>query len=359
MRSLTEAGLLLPGLVDLHVHGAFGWDFSFGQPERINRLLDGLASQGLVGVVPTIITCSEEQRLQALNDLCVVKESRRLPPFLLGIYLEGPFLSVERRGSHEERFLLAPDLAAVDRWNEAAGGALKIITIAPELPGAMSFIEGLVERGIVPAIGHTNADHRTIQEAIRRGACHVTHLYNAMRPFSHRDPTAVSAILGDPRATVELIGDGIHVVPEIVAMTFAILGADRVALISDGVCPMGLPDGVYQAYGTDLEMRSGRCSFVGGHLFGGGKLLSQQVIEVAAQGIAALPDLSRCVFDVPLQVLNTRIPGTEVYFSPTGEWLATRFFLPATGSLISSGNTLETGGESENGRVAIWLWREE
>ncbi len=152
--SANFSGYQLPGIIDIHLHGAFGWDFSFGNPDKINHLLDLLLMQGVTGVVPTLITCSEEQRCQALKDIAQVIRTRTKPPLIHGINLEGPFLASEKRGSHPADFLIAPDYEKFKVWQKVAEGNIKIITIAPELPGALEFIKQASNERIICALGH-------------------------------------------------------------------------------------------------------------------------------------------------------------------------------------------------------------
>ncbi|MFZ2958413.1 MAG: N-acetylglucosamine-6-phosphate deacetylase [Candidatus Ozemobacteraceae bacterium] len=317
-------GYRFPGIIDIHVHGAFGWDFSFGDADRIDAMLDRMTETGLTGVVATLITCPEEQRIRALTDIREVASRRERPPHILGVSLEGPFLSPARRGSHPVESLMPLDPVALERWQEAAGGRIRLVTVAPELPGLSALIEVARHLEIRVAIGHTDADHTTTAAAFSAGANHVTHIYNAMRPFSHRDPTAVSAILSNRNATVELIGDGIHVAPEIAALTFSIIGAERLALISDGVCPMGLPDGIHVAYGHRLELKNGRCAFEGGHLFGGGKTLLQAIPGLFQQAGISLASLTTSTSATPARALGMSLPNADVLVDESFLWLATR-----------------------------------
>ncbi|NLI75839.1 MAG: amidohydrolase family protein [Candidatus Riflebacteria bacterium] len=319
------AGYRLPGVIDIHVHGGFGWDFAFGDPDRIETMLDGFLARGVTGVVATLITCSEEQRLQSLADIATVAGRRQRPPAILGIYLEGPFLAPSRRGSHPADLLRLPDLAALHRWQDKARGMIRLVTLAPELPGAIDFIRQVQDDlKIRVAIGHTDADHATTTAALEAGASHVTHLYNAMRPFTHRDPTAVSAILRHRNVLVELIADGIHVCPEIVQMTFGLLGGERISLVSDCVSPAGLPDGIHEAYGTSLELRAGRCTFVGGHLFGGGRTLPDCLPVLRDVVRLPLSTIASSVSHRPCQALGLDLPPGDVLFDQDFRWLATR-----------------------------------
>ncbi|MBF0542818.1 MAG: amidohydrolase family protein [Candidatus Riflebacteria bacterium] len=317
-------GYRFQGLIDLHLHGAFGWDFSWGDPEKIDEMLDSLLSLGLTGVVATLISCSEEQRVKALIDIKKVIENRRKPPYIHGIYLEGPFISQEKRGSHPAEHLMYPDFEALERWHRLSSGRIKIITVAPELPDAGNLISTALELGIKPAIGHTAADHFTTSEAIKIGADHVTHFFNAMRPFTQREPTAVSAILAHRRLTVELIADQIHVSPEIMSLTFKTFGPEGVVLISDGVCPMGLPDGLFDAYGHSLSLHNNKCTFTGGHLFGGGKHLLQCIADLSKFPGFSLRELAHSAFVTPAKILGLNFLNSDVIVDREFNWLATR-----------------------------------
>lgn len=318
-------GYRFPALIDLHIHGGFGWDFCFGDPDRIETMLDAFIPMGLTGLVATLITCSEEQRMKALADIAIVAARRKKPPAILGIYLEGPFLSPARRGSHPERFLMKPDLEAVLRWQRQADGLIRLVTVAPELPGAAELIAALPRHGIRAALGHTDADHRTALWALESGIDHVTHLFNAMKPFTHREPTPVSAVFTYHDVMVELIADGIHVSPDIVAMTSSILGPERLVFVSDGVCPLGLPNGEYEAYGTRLEIRDGRCTYVGGHLFGGGKSLVDCIPVLHEKARLPLDEIADGIGTNPCRVLRTDLPPGDVILDRNLRWMATHF----------------------------------
>ncbi len=318
-------GFRLPGMIDLHIHGAYGFDFTHGGPDRIEATLDKLIECGLTGIVPTLITCPEGARIQALADLKTVALRRRKPPRILGIYLEGPFLSPHRCGSHPPALLMKPDLEALKRWQNAAGGLIKLITIAPELDGAIEFMSAARRMGVIPAIGHTDADHETTCRACPEGIGHVTHLYNAMRPFSHREPSVLSALFQQPRVTVEIIGDGIHVAPEIVAMTYRIFGARRISLISDGICPLGMPNGTYEAYGQKLIVEDGRCALESGKLFGGGLPLIEALRVLSRRAGLSLRDLALSVGFSPAAALGIELPAGDVILDRELRWLATHF----------------------------------
>lgn len=322
--TVAADGYRLPALIDLHIHGGFGWDFSFGDPDRIEKMLDAFIPTGLTGVVATLITCSEEQRMKALGDIATVAMRRKKPPAIMGIYLEGPFLAPARRGSHPEDLLLKPDIESVLRWQRQAAGLIRLVTVAPELPGAGKLMAELTRLGIRPAIGHTDADHPTTLRALESGVDHITHLFNAMKPFTHREPSPVSAVFAHRDVTAELIADGIHVSPEIIGMTSALLGPGRLVFISDGVCPLGMPDGEYEAYGTRLEMRDGRCSYVGGHLFGGGKSLVECIPVLHDKARLPLNEIAAGMGENPCRALGIDLPRGDVILDKHLKWQATR-----------------------------------
>jgi N-acetylglucosamine-6-phosphate deacetylase len=222
------------------------------------------------------------------------------------------YFSVAPRGLSQ--FLQAMPLWLKDR-----------LWVAPEIEGACEFIKYLRLLGIKPAIGHTDADHYTTERAILAGANHVTHFYNAMRPFTHRNPTAVSAILSRPECIIELIGDGIHVCPEVAAMTFNVLDSRRIALISDAVCPMGMQDGIHEVYGAQIELKDGRCSYENGSLFGGGLSLLSGLKTMFKKARVPLLRLGEAVSRTPAKVLGLQITDASVFLDREFNWLATRW----------------------------------
>ena len=317
-------GYQLPGILDIHIHGAFGWDFSFGNPEKINNLLDNLLGTGLTGIIPTIITCEEAQRLQALKDIKQVAETRQALPRIHGIHLEGPYLSPEKKGSHSASLLKTPLIKDLEKWQEAAGGMIKIITIAPELPGAIEFIEAAAKQGIICSIGHSNANADITEKAIAAGAKHVTHLFNAMPALHHRSPNLLSTVLGNQKLSVELIADGAHVSPEIMDLVYKLYEDDQVILTSDAVAPAGLENGTYEFYGTKLEKHNGTCCFQNGHLFGGSKPLTACLKKLTEESNISWGLIGISIWRNPYKLLNIEPPETEILFDTKMNWLASR-----------------------------------
>jgi N-acetylglucosamine-6-phosphate deacetylase len=244
-------GTVLPGFVDAHVHGAVGVDFGAVGADPVPAI-DHHARAGSTTLVASIATSELPVTIARLRELAPVVRSG----LLAGIHLEGPFLSYERRGAHDPALLREPDRASVDALIEAADGTLSMITIAPELPGAITAIEVLVSAGVVVALGHTATDADGMRRGIDAGATVVTHVFNGMPPMHHRAPGPVGVALSDDRLTVEVIGDGHHLEDEAVDVVRR-SAAGRMTLVSDAMAATGLGDGVYDMGGTTVVVSDG------------------------------------------------------------------------------------------------------
>lgn len=335
LADVTTDGFKLPGLIDIHFHGAFGWDFAFGNPQKINEMLDKVLARGITGLFPTLITCPEEQRIQALRDIAKVAADRKRLPVIHGINLEGPFLAAEKRGSHPEECLMAPTMAMLEKWQAECNGLIRIVTIAPELPGAIEFIREASKAGVIIALGHSNADWATTERAIEAGAKHVTHLFNAMPQLNHRQPNLLSCILTRrDDLSVEIIGDCEHVAPELVKFAFSIYENTNIIVVSDAVAPTGMPDGEYDLYNNKLTKCAYRCCLKStGHLFGGGTMLTDCLPRLNSEAGISWGILGTSVWRNPCNLMKIEPPDTEVYFDTSMKWLASRhrqtWFSPA------------------------------
>ena len=247
----------IPGLVDIHLHGCRNVDFSDGTLDSIRGITTYEASQGVTTVVPATMTLPEETLMKVSK---AVKEYREnFNPAsdeaeLFGINMEGHLVSTEKCGAQNPAYLHDPDYEMFSRLNEASGKAIRLCDIAPELPGAMDFIEK-AKKDTVVSIAHTTADYETAREAIEKGASHVTHLYNAMPGIHHRKPGVIPAAAENDGVTVELIADGIHIESSVIRLTFRLFGRERIALISDSMMATGLPDGEYALGGQPVTVK--------------------------------------------------------------------------------------------------------
>lgn len=255
---LPPGSMILPGLVDLHCHGAVGGDFPSGDSGAARTAVDFLHRSGTTTLLASMVTASREDLVRGLDTLRQLADDG----LIAGIHSEGPFLSHARCGAQDPRFLREPDLTLLGALLDAAGGHLRTMTYAPELPGADAVVRMLAERGVTPSLGHTDADARTTAASLTEAAellaasglgtvsrPTVTHLFNGMPPLHHRSPGPVAACLrlaGAGTVAVELIADGAHLDPETVRMVFELVGAENVVLVTDSMAATGLPDGDYE-----------------------------------------------------------------------------------------------------------------
>lgn len=263
----AEGLYVLPGLVDIHVHGCDGYDFCDARENSVRGMSRYLIKQGVTSFVAASMAYDEE-RLKNVFEVGRKMVESGIPggAQLRGIHMEGPFFSKAKKGAQSEKHIIAPDIAMFDRLNTVSGGTIRLVDIAPELPRAMEFIRHASKNATV-SIAHTTADYVTAMEAFGNGATHVTHLFNAMLPFSHRDPGVVGAA-SDAGADVEIICDGIHLHPAVIRSVFKWFGDDKVILISDAMMACGLPDGEYELGGQAVDVESGKATLRDGTIAG-------------------------------------------------------------------------------------------
>ena len=241
---------LIPGLTDIHFHGCMGKEFCDGTEESIQVMADYEASQGVTTIAPATMTFDEERLIRIAKAAKAHKNEKGA--ILCGINMEGPFISMEKKGAQNGKYIHKPDVAMFERLQEAAGGLFKLVDLAPEEEGAMEFIDQ-VKNEVHVSIAHTMADYDTATEAINRGVDHITHLYNAMPPLNHREPGVIGAAR-DSECYVELICDGVHIHPSCVRATFEMFTDKRIVLISDSMMATGMEDGQYELGGQPVTV---------------------------------------------------------------------------------------------------------
>ena len=246
----------IPGLIDIHFHGCMGHDFCDGTVEAIDAITRYEASCGVTSVCPATMTVSPESLAQVMDAARTYNESSARPgqASLVGINMEGPFISEAKKGAQAAEHIRLCDEALFCSLQERSGGLIKLVDIAPENEGAMEFIDALHDK-VTISLAHTTADYQTAKEAYDRGARHATHLYNAMPPFTHRAPGVVGAAFDSPHCRAELICDGVHIHPSVVRATFQLFGDDRMILISDSMRAAGMEDGQYTLGGQDVAVK--------------------------------------------------------------------------------------------------------
>lgn len=293
---------VIPGLVDLHFHGCRGEDFSDATPDGLQVMADYELSRGVTYICPAGMTLGEDQLMRICRNAAEHRKHAAHGAELVGIHLEGPFLSEAKKGAQNGAYLHAPDAAMLHRLQEAAGGLVKLVTLAPELPGSLEFIHAA--EGITVSIGHTTADYETACMALDAGARHVTHLYNAMPPFTHRAPGVIGAAFDRPDTRVELICDGVHIHPSVVRATFRLFGAERVILISDSLRAAGMPDGQYTLGGQDIIVKGNRGTLMDGVTLAGSVTDLMGCLRQAVQFGIPVADAVRAASYNPAQVLG-------------------------------------------------------
>lgn len=260
-----QGGYAIPGLVDVHFHGAVGHDFCDGTEEAIREIAKYEASQGITTIVPATMTLSEEELLHISKTAGEYKSEEGA--VLAGINMEGPFISPGKKGAQAGTHIVKPDVAMFHRLQEAANGLYRLVDIAPEVEGAMEFIEELKDEVHI-SFAHTLADYDTAKKGYDLGADHATHLYNAMPAFTHRAPGVIGAAHDSSHCFVELITDGVHIHPSVVRTTFDMF-KDRVVLISDSMRATGMPDGQYTLGGQAVTVKGNMATLTEGGALAG------------------------------------------------------------------------------------------
>src|SRR5579862_8735816 len=301
LASAGGRGLAVPGFVDLQVNGFGGVDFLDADTDGYRRAGDALLETGVTAYLPTLITSPEEKLLAALAEVPTVADY----PRIAGVHLEGPFLSPHRLGTHDASGRRDPDLQLLDRLLD--GGPVRLMTLAPELPGAFTLISRLLERNVTVSLGHSDATAEQATEAFDLGVGTVTHLFNAMRPFLHRDPGIVGAALARDDVIVQLILDGIHLASETVQVVWR-AAPGRVALVTDSITAAGASDGAYSFGSLDIQVTEGAVRGPDGVLAGSVLTMIEAVRNLHALG-ASLPEAIDAATRVPATVLGLEDVG--------------------------------------------------
>lgn len=285
----AEGFYVIPGLVDIHSHGAVGCDFSDGEPEGLYKILAYEHAHGITTYCPTSMALSGERLVQVMGSVKGFGETSEKVARIGGVHMEGPFLDPVRRGAHREEYLCRADVEFLRECNAASGGLLRLITVAPNVEGAFDLIHAVTSGEIQKdrihiSLGHTSADYETCSAAFAAGADHVTHLFNAMEPFRHREPGLIGAAADCTDCMVELIADGVHVHDSAVRAAFRLF-ADRVILVSDSMRAAGLGDGEYELGGQQVTVSGSRAVLPDGTIAGSVTNLFDCMRRAVAAGI--------------------------------------------------------------------------
>jgi N-acetylglucosamine-6-phosphate deacetylase len=291
---IDVAGLTLaPGFIDIHVHGGGGFSLMTEDSEEIRSYARWVVSKGVTAFLITLVAAARPQMERWLAAAASVGENVPGGASPLGIYLEGPFLNPKRKGAIPADGLRPPDVSEFLAHVGTARGRLKTIALAPELAGARELIVAAREQGVVASIGHSDATYEEALEAISLGVTQATHCFNAMRPFHHREPGCLGAVLASPQVAAELIADGVHVHPGAMALLLRAKGPQRTILVTDGVVPAGVTPGRYLLFGQQIAVTRQVATIADGALAGSVATMDQMVRNVVQLGLASLQEALR------------------------------------------------------------------
>ncbi len=299
---------LVPGFVDVHIHGAGGHDVMEASAQALRTVSQTIARYGTTCFLPTTVTASANETCSALEGLSrEIKNwregSKGVAAEPLGFHLEGPFISSARRGVHPSTLLAAPSAVLFEKFLEAAGGNVRILTLAPELPGALELIAAARKRGVQVGMGHTDATFAETNAAIAAGARHAVHVYNAMRPFSHRETGVIGAVLTSDEVGAEIIADGVHVDDPAIRVLLAAKGVHKTLLVSDATAATGMPDGKYKLGPFEVTVAGGVCRNAEGKLAGSTLTLDRALRHMVRLGVS-LRDAVRMLTLNPAEFLG-------------------------------------------------------
>lgn len=273
---------VVPGFIDVHIHGASSFDTMDATTEALNGFASALPREGTTSFLATTMTQSDEAISAALHNASLFTADETQAE-MLGVHLEGPFVSTKRAGAQPVEHMIAPSSELFNKWQALSGNRIKLVTVAPELENGLAFIEEVTKSGVVASLGHTDATSDVVRNAVEAGASHITHLYNQMSPFHHREPGVVGGAFLEDALLVELIVDGIHSHPKAVNLAYRQKGASRIILITDAMRAKGLPPGTYDLGGQDVEVTHNDARLPDGTLAG-----SILTMENAAKNMKAM-----------------------------------------------------------------------
>ena len=280
---------IAPGYIDIHVHGGGGSDVMNGDYEAINQIAITHSHFGTTSFLPTTMTMDKNKIIGSLRSIYEAKLRGTGGAEILGVNLEGPYINPEKKGAQREIDIREPSIKEFVEFNKASGNLIRLITIAPEMPGAIDLIKYLYKQGIIASVGHTNATYVQTQAGIRAGLSHVTHTFNAMRGLHHREPGVVGAALTSPELTVEVIADGIHIHPIVLKILTKIKDGEKIVLITDAMRAAGLNEGTYDLAGQEVIVTKGQARLKDGTLAGSVLTMDKAVKNMASKVGVPLP----------------------------------------------------------------------
>lgn len=302
---------IVPGFVDIHTHGAVGYDVMDGNPEGIVKMAEFLASHGVTSFLPTTTTLDIESTLKAISAVEEAVALNKNGAKITGIHLEGPFINPKHKGAQNEKYIIEPTKELLEILTQSR--LVKLVTIAPEISGAISAIKFMRDRGIFISLGHSDATYEDTVKAIMAGATLVTHLFNGMRPFHHREPGIIGAGIVEDSLKCQIIADGIHIHFSAIRLVYKAKGYKSIVLISDSMSATGLSDGDYELGGLKVTVRSGAPRLEDGRLAGSTLTLDNAIKNMVNKVLVPLPFAVEMASRVPAKSIGEALIGSFSY----------------------------------------------
>lgn len=293
-----------PGFIDMHVHGGGGSDVMDGEYEAIKQVAATHSCFGTTAFLPTTMTMSKNKIIKSLKSIQEAFIKGTGAAEILGVHLEGPYINPEKKGAQREKEIKRTSIAEFLEFNQASGNLIRLITIAPEMPGAIDFIRWLHKQGIIVSVGHSDATYEQVQEGIQAGLTHVTHIFNAMRGLNHHEPGVVGAALSSPKLIVEMIADGIHLHPAVMKILIRTKETGKIVLITDAMRAAGKSDGTYDLGGQEVIVNNGQARLKDGILAGSVLTLDKAVRNLITKVGVSLTDAVQMVTFNPAKCLK-------------------------------------------------------
>jgi N-acetylglucosamine-6-phosphate deacetylase len=266
---MPSGSIMIPGMIDIHIHGASGADVMDGTEDALSVMAKALPAEGTTSFLATTMTENPLHIEEALAQTAsFIEKQKPGSAEIVGIHLEGPFISPKRAGAQPKGFIKSPNIDLFKQWHERANSHIRLVTLAPEMEGGLDLASYLSSNGIIASIGHSDSTFEEVKEGIESGISHVTHLFNGMRGMHHRDPGVAGAALIQKELNVEMIVDGVHASPEMIHLAYHSTGPERTVLITDSMRAKGLGDGTYTLGGQQVTVKNGRAYLEDGTLAG-------------------------------------------------------------------------------------------
>ncbi len=302
---------IVPGFVDVHTHGAVGHDVMDCNPEGIVKMAEFLASHGVTSFLPTTTTLDIETTLKAISAVEIAKSLNKNGAKIIGIHLEGPFINPKHKGAQNEKYIIEPTREILEKLTSSS--LIRLVTIAPEVSGAIPAIKFFKDRGIYVSLGHSDATYEDTLKAIMAGANQITHMFNGMRAFHHREPGIMGAGLIEDSLKCQIIADGIHSHFSAIRLVYRTKGYKNIILISDSMSATGLSDGKYELGGLNVTVRSGAPRLPDGRLAGSTLTLDVAIKNVVNKALIPLPFAIEMASRVPAESIGEATLGSFSY----------------------------------------------